>query len=818
MDKKIKKQIPWFLPIITALIVLSILFWFGMKEQASLIKDEVDETILQRSLLVEIVAKNIENTLVSTKGSADRLASLLSHSFLSSLSPSSDEFDLIVDTWPDGTIRSQRDSYIPLEEAGIVLPNNYVLNEGVQNEILIAKKIIDAYGGQLVNEAHVDAWYMPKDGGIVIYWPEKSTFIYDAKRDFSYAGTEWLVSPSDQNKDNIMSYWTTLTLDPIPNVWMLSAVSPVYVNGEWIGSTGHDIPLVNVLSETSLLEQQEGSHFVLITSKQELLASDVFAEKIKENNGHMFLSDLPEKQWEESFVKAFKGAILKNKHAQEIINDNLFTVSYIEEQDWFLITSIPLLPIQKTVKDSFDHLSNITIGSIILEIIILSILLAWGHRKNFEYIQSLRSLNSELRSEKVRYKSLVDKIPSVVYRCKNDRDWTMTYLSDVFEDVTGYATTSVINNKDISFLELIHPSDRDMVFNSIQSAISSKKLFEVIYRIRHKDGSLKWVLERGQGIYDGLNVKILEGVITDISELKQTQEELQTLNSRLDNKVKQRTEDLELTNQELQSQKFELAQSLTELKATQEKLLEEKKISSLSKLVVGMAHELNTPLGNVIMMISVIEHEIESINSCLLNKELTSKILNKSLSATTTALSSANINVDRMIMLSQKFRDISAADYTKKLTRFDLVCHITESINGYREKLTEQGITLHINSSEDIEVFSSKKTITLIMKQLVSNSLEHGFTVKGTGNINILISQNNKQACILYTDDGGGIPDNILESVFDPFTTSARGLGSIGLGLNVVHNLVAHGLKGNISCNKVKVGVEFEIMLPSNKC
>jgi len=817
MDKKIKKQVPWFLPIITALIVLSILFWFGMKEQALLITNEVDETILERSLLVKVVAKNIETALVSSKESADRLSSLLSLSF--SLLPANpiDEFNLLTDDWADGTIRSKKDKYIAANEAGIVLPKNYVLNQSAKNQIISAKHIIDAYGGNLANESHVDAWYMPKSGGIVIYWPDESTFVYDAKSDFSYAETEWLVPPSNENNDDKTSYWTTLSLDPIPKVWMLSAVSPVYIDGNWVGSAGHDIPLVNVLSQTALLKQQEGSNFVLITSKQKLLASDVYAEKLKESNGQMFLTDLLEERWKSVFEKAINASLIKDKHAQYIIDDNLFTVSYIKEQNWYLITSIPLLPIQQTVKSSFDHLSNITIGSIILEIIILSILLAWGHRKNFEYIQELRAVNSDLHSEKVRYKSLVDKIPSIVYRCKNDKNWTMVYLSDVFEDVTGYEATAVINNKDISFLDLIHPSDREIVYQNIQAAFKSKKMFEVIYRIKHKNGSFKWVLERGQGLNDGSNVAMLEGVITDISELKQTQEELQSLNSRLDNKVKQRTADLEFSNSKLQSQKFELAQSLTELKATQEQLLEEKKISSLSKLVVGMAHELNTPLGNVIMMISVVEYQIESINACLLNKELTSKGLSKSLNATTTALSSASVNVDRMIKLSQKFRDISATDYTKELTRFDLIYHISQSLEGYREKLKKQGITLHINSSEDTEICSSKKTLTLIMTHLVSNSLEHGFNNQVAGNINILINQDSNGASILYTDDGNGIPDNMLESVFDPFTTSARGLGSIGLGLNVVHNLVTHGLKGSISCNKVNVGVEFEILLPKNK-
>ena len=455
MDKKIKKQVPWFLPIITALIVLSILFWFGLKEQESLIKKGIDGTISQRTLLVTIIAEKIETILVNTKNSSKHLASLLSQSFSSSVKTSSIEFNVLTNIFPDGTIRSNKKTYNPLNEAGVVLPNNLELSTKAQIEIINAKKTIDTYEINLANESYVDAWYMPKNGGIVIYWPKRSSFIYEAKPDFSYVDTEWLKPPNSHNKDLATSYWTPLLLDPVSNIWMLSAVSPIYVNGNWIGATGHDIPLVNVISETTLLEQQEGSHFILLSSNQELIASNIYAEKLKEANGHVLLSDLPERQWQKSLEKAYKEDIIKNKHAQYIIDNNFFTVSHIKEQDWFLITYIPLFPIQQTVKKSFEYLRNIAIGSIVLQFFILSLLVAWGHKKNIAYINDLQLLNSELNKEKKRYKNLIEEMPDII--TKVDAKGRLTFVNKAAANMFGLTAKECIGKLAFNF---IHPNDQ----------------------------------------------------------------------------------------------------------------------------------------------------------------------------------------------------------------------------------------------------------------------------------------------------------------------------------------------------------------------
>jgi len=523
MDKKIKKQVPWFFPIITALIVLSILFWFGLKEQESLIEKGVDETILQRNLLVNIVAKNIETILINTKNSSKHLASLLSLSFSSTISNTPVDFNRITSNLPDGSIRSKRDSYNPLNEAGIVLPKSFELNKNIQDEILNAKQIIDTYGGNLTNESYVDAWYMPKNGGIVIYWPNRGSFIYEAKADFSYVNTEWLIEPHFPSMNIETSYWTTLSLDPVSNIWMLSAVSPVYVNGNWLGAAGHDIPLVNIISEATLLKQQEGSHFLLVSSEQVLLASDILADKLQASDGPVLLSDLPNDYWREPLEEASLENILKTKHAQYIIGDNFFTVSYIKEQDWFLITSIPLLPLEQAVKSSFEYLRNITIGSLILEIVILSFLLTWGHKKNIEYIRNLHQLNDELHTEKVRYQSLIEEMPDII--TKVDADGRFTFVNKAAANMFGLSATECIGKMAFNF---IHPDDKLTTKQEFTSWLDNKKgTFSHENRQVNLEGRVFTVAWSIHCQYDELDNFIgFAGTGRDITDRKESEEKL----------------------------------------------------------------------------------------------------------------------------------------------------------------------------------------------------------------------------------------------------------------------------------------------------
>jgi diguanylate cyclase (GGDEF)-like protein/PAS domain S-box-containing protein len=114
--------------------------------------------------------------------------------------------------------------------------------------------------------------------------------------------------------------------------------------------------------------------------------------------------------------------------------------------------------------------------------------------------------------------TLLANIDGMVYRCLNDAQWTMEFVSEGCLALTGYQAEELLLNSRISYEELTYPEDRAHVRMSIDAALASRQRFEVEYRIRHRSGSERWVWERGVGLYgpDG-RVLAVEGLVQDIS-------------------------------------------------------------------------------------------------------------------------------------------------------------------------------------------------------------------------------------------------------------------------------------------------------------
>jgi PAS domain S-box-containing protein len=124
-----------------------------------------------------------------------------------------------------------------------------------------------------------------------------------------------------------------------------------------------------------------------------------------------------------------------------------------------------------------------------------------------------------------RIATLVGNLPGMAFRCRNDYEWTMEYVSLGCADLTGYRPEDLIDNRCVAFGDLIHAEDRERVWNDVQSALAAKKAYQIVYRIVAMGGAVKWVREHGQGIYDSEgNLETLEGFISDITENKLAEE------------------------------------------------------------------------------------------------------------------------------------------------------------------------------------------------------------------------------------------------------------------------------------------------------
>lgn len=120
--------------------------------------------------------------------------------------------------------------------------------------------------------------------------------------------------------------------------------------------------------------------------------------------------------------------------------------------------------------------------------------------------------------------TLIDNLPGVVYRCRNDRDWTMQYISAAIIELSGYPASEFINNRKRSYGSLIHEKDRAYVWNEIQKAVEDRSRFTLEYRIVNREGNIKWVWERGSLVQDESGNRFIEGFIEDIHDWKIAEE------------------------------------------------------------------------------------------------------------------------------------------------------------------------------------------------------------------------------------------------------------------------------------------------------
>lgn len=138
-----------------------------------------------------------------------------------------------------------------------------------------------------------------------------------------------------------------------------------------------------------------------------------------------------------------------------------------------------------------------------------------------------RHAEQQLRESHRTIATLIGNLPGMVYRCNNDRDWSMQFISEGCVELTGYPADDFLKGR-VVYGGLIHHEDRDKIWDVIQEAIGQRRPFRLTYRIHTATGESRWLWEQGQGVYtaDGQLVA-LEGFITDLSELRRTQIELE---------------------------------------------------------------------------------------------------------------------------------------------------------------------------------------------------------------------------------------------------------------------------------------------------
>ena len=279
--------------------------------------------------------------------------------------------------------------------------------------------------------------------------------------------------------------------------------------------------------------------------------------------------------------------------------------------------------------------------------------------------------------------------------------------------------------------------------------------------------------------------------------------------------LEQSLAELEEKEAELVLLNDELEQTLENLRGTQENLIESRKLSALSGLVKGVAHQLNTPIGISVTSVSFLEQELNGLTNLLKSNGFVNNPVNESLAnvAEVTHMVTKSLNKARDIL--DTFKYITADSSNEKPVQLELCEFFGELTDAIMAKSEYSKYTLNFKCEKEVVIQSYPIVLTQILSHLISNSVIHGFRNRESGEIEIELYENDHNVIMEYRDNGHGISENHIEQIFDPFFTSQMGNKHLGLGLSIVYNYVVVKMLGSIRSESVHGdGTHFKIQFP----
>jgi len=290
-----------------------------------------------------------------------------------------------------------------------------------------------------------------------------------------------------------------------------------------------------------------------------------------------------------------------------------------------------------------------------------------------------------------------------------------------------------------------------------------------------------------------------------MSRLNLAYQELKNEEQLLQGKVEQRTQDLQNQNKVLIKM--------------QAQLVESEKMASLGNLVAGIAHEINTPIGICLTAVSHLNDASHDLQLKYDQKKLSESDFKNFLSLSHDSCEIATENIKRAAQLISNFKKIAVGQHTDTKSCFKLYTELQRLVKILLPKNNSNAITVQLEGDKSIAINSYQSAFYQLFSNLINNSLLHGFENKKSGLIKIAFEMDDEQLSLMYSDNGHGIPQEILEHLFEPFVTTKRGQGGSGLGTHIVYNLVVQKLGGTIACDsKLGHGVQFTITFPVESC
>lgn len=314
-------------------------------------------------------------------------------------------------------------------------------------------------------------------------------------------------------------------------------------------------------------------------------------------------------------------------------------------------------------------------------------------------------------------------------------------------------------------------------------------------------------IERLVTIFDYLG-QMLSNYFRNRVEQQYWKQSLMKLNEQLEQRIEERTHELQQANSEL-------SEALRTLHEAESQLIRRERLAALGDLVAGVAHEINTPVGIGVTAGSYLEQKIGEMEVLYQSGGMKRADFERFISTCKQASGAIMSNLNRAADIIKSFKRVAVDQSSEVRCHFNLLECFTAVLTSLHPKLKHMKHQIDIRCDEDLEVDNFPGAFSQIITNLLMNTLIHAYIPEQVCHITIEAYASGERLMFSYADDGKGISDENLEHLFEPFFTTRRAQGGTGLGLHIIYNIVTQKLGGIIHCESaVGQGAKFIMNIP----
>jgi PAS domain S-box-containing protein len=404
-----------------------------------------------------------------------------------------------------------------------------------------------------------------------------------------------------------------------------------------------------------------------------------------------------------------------------------------------------------------------------------------------EEITERKRAEAALQASERQFHTLADSIPQLVWMA--DAGGKIFWFNNHWHEYTG---TSVRDTSSHDWQVILAPTSLQEARNRWAQTREAGTALEMELSLLGKDREYRPFLTRVIPLRDPIAaVYGWIGTHIDISERKRNE-------------------------QEVRDARDAAEAALKNLRETQNSLIEVEKLAALGRLVAGVAHEINTPVGTSLTVASALERKTAVIAAELAQGTLRRSSLNEFLQISREASSQLVGNLNHAAELIQSFKQVATDRNRSNQRTFDLGDLTEQIVLSLRPGIGEKNLTLKVECQPDLIMISYPGPYGQVLTNLFLNSVTHAFSDGKEGSIEIkVLAAGNDSVEIVFSDDGCGMSADDRRKAFDPFFTTRRDQGSTGLGLHIVHSLVTNYLGGRLDLDsELGEGTKARLVLP----